>query len=359
MQGVTAKLHNGTFIYWADDETEAVMQNGYSNFTYNATISTKGNIYLPANTYLNNVFVQFQTDPNYKDGGNRFFQALVGIRPFNKTIPDDDDDLIIPDAIDREQVIMKHITFPEKVIIGTFIFGILLFAIKQSYCIQLDLSITKCFSKLCIKLGCQEEPNPNLKPNIPIGDLIHTEDWNKVKRMKMVAAEAEANFDELDEHGDNEESQITDDEDKSTPWAMTEDEKTAGASEKMKNYDEEIKEIAWDCKITEYRKYGEEAQHTDRGYDFEGTPARDSARVRLINDSDDEEEIQEPVEPIPNSKPRGTVIDNRKSKGPFDTADDDVSENTNFQGRATNALEAKKEQERLRLQILELEEENR
>jgi hypothetical protein len=155
MQGVRAKLHNGTFIYWADDETQAVMQNGYSNFTYNATISTKGSIYLPAGTYLNNVFVQFETDSDYSGDGNRFFQAQVGIRPFNRTEPDDDDDLIIPDAIEREQPIMKHITFPEKVIIGTFLFGIIVFAIKQAYCIKLDLSIANCLEKLCIRIGCQ------------------------------------------------------------------------------------------------------------------------------------------------------------------------------------------------------------
>lgn len=154
MQGVKAKLHNGTFIYWADDETQANYQNGYANFTYNATISTKGSIYLPEGTYLNNVFVQFETDPDYTDGGNRFFQALVGIRPFNKTVPDDDDDLIIPDAIDRDQPIHKHLTFPEKVIIGTFIFGILVFAIRKSYCVQLEQTLKKWLWKRLERLGC-------------------------------------------------------------------------------------------------------------------------------------------------------------------------------------------------------------
>jgi hypothetical protein len=127
--------------------------------------------------------------------------------------------------------------------------------------------------------------------------------------MKMIAAEAEANFDELEEHGDNEESALTDDEvDKSTPWAYKEDEKTPGATETMKNYDQEIKEIAWDCKIEENRKYGYEAHDTDRGYDYEGTPARDSARVRLINDSLDEEEVADSDRAYANAKPRGTVI---------------------------------------------------
>jgi len=164
-------------------------------------------------------------------------------------VPDDDDDLIIPDAIDRDGLTLKHITFPEKVIIGTFLFGIIVFAIKQSYCIQLDLSIAKCLSKFCIRLGCQKEEDPDLKPNIPVGELIHTEDWNKVKRMKMIAAEAEAEFDELDEHGDNEESLLTDDEDKTTPGFLTEGEKMTVTTEKMKNYEEEIKEITYDCKV--------------------------------------------------------------------------------------------------------------
>ena len=37
MSGVKAKLHNGTFIYWADDMIEVHEHVGYSNFTYNAT----------------------------------------------------------------------------------------------------------------------------------------------------------------------------------------------------------------------------------------------------------------------------------------------------------------------------------
>jgi hypothetical protein len=44
---------------------------------------------------------------------------------------------------------------------------------------------------------------------------------------------------------------------------------------------------------------------------------------------------------------------------PFDAADEDASENTNFQGRATSAIEAKKEQDRLMKQVAELEEANR
>lgn len=149
--------------------------------------------------------------------------------------------------------------------------------------------------------------------------------------MKMIAAEAEANFDELDEHGDNEESALTDDEvDKSTPWALNEDEKTPGVTEKMKNYDDEIREIAWDCKIEEQRKYGYDAHETDRGYDFEGTPARDSARVRLINDSSPDEEVADSARSYENSKPRGTVIAKKQSVSPFEVADDDASENTHF-----------------------------
>lgn len=44
---------------------------------------------------------------------------------------------------------------------------------------------------------------------------------------------------------------------------------------------------------------------------------------------------------------------------PFDIAADDASENTHFQGRATSAIEAKKEQDRLKKQVAELEEANR
>lgn len=73
MQGVTAKMHNGTLIYFADEETPInyVEGSGGANFTLNATLSVKGTIYLPGGTYLNNIFLQFTADPNYK--GNRFF----------------------------------------------------------------------------------------------------------------------------------------------------------------------------------------------------------------------------------------------------------------------------------------------
>ena len=71
MQGVKGKVHNGTFVYWAGDERPVDYRNGFANFTYNATIATTGTIYLPAGTYLNNIFVQFITDPDY--AGNKYF----------------------------------------------------------------------------------------------------------------------------------------------------------------------------------------------------------------------------------------------------------------------------------------------
>ena len=71
MQGVKAKVHNGTFIYWADDETQIAFRDGFANFTYNATLATEGTIYLPEGTYLNNIFLQFYSDPDYD--GNKYF----------------------------------------------------------------------------------------------------------------------------------------------------------------------------------------------------------------------------------------------------------------------------------------------
>ena len=71
MQGVKAKMHNGTLIYFADDETQIDFVEGQTNFTLNATLAVKGTIYLPGGTYLNNVFLQFTADPEYE--GNRFF----------------------------------------------------------------------------------------------------------------------------------------------------------------------------------------------------------------------------------------------------------------------------------------------
>ena len=57
MQGVTAKMHNGTLIYFADEETPINYVEGGANFTLNATLSVKGTIYLPGGTYLNNIFL--------------------------------------------------------------------------------------------------------------------------------------------------------------------------------------------------------------------------------------------------------------------------------------------------------------
>jgi hypothetical protein len=57
MQGVKAKMHNGTLIYFADDETQIDFVEGQTNFTLNSTLAVKGTIYLPGGTYLNNIFL--------------------------------------------------------------------------------------------------------------------------------------------------------------------------------------------------------------------------------------------------------------------------------------------------------------
>jgi len=120
--------------------------------------------------------------------------------------------------------------------------------------------------------------------HLEVNKLIHTEDWNKIKRMKMIAEEAEANFDELEENEEDEESSGIDDDEKVTPFDTAEQEKTPLPFEKMKNYEEELKEITYDCDVEKRKKYGEEVLHTDRGIgsDYGG---RDSARVGLINSS--------------------------------------------------------------------------
>ena len=103
----------------------------------------KGNFILEGGTYLNNIFIQFIADTDYAyTRRNRHFNARVGIRPFNRTIEDDDEDLIIPDAISTTMDMFKHVTFGEWVLIGAFIFGTCLFAVKKTYCVKLDECLT-------------------------------------------------------------------------------------------------------------------------------------------------------------------------------------------------------------------------
>ena len=57
MQGVKAKIHNGTYIYFTGDPTDIHFREGYANFTWNATLAIEGTLFLAGGTYLNNIFV--------------------------------------------------------------------------------------------------------------------------------------------------------------------------------------------------------------------------------------------------------------------------------------------------------------
>ena len=155
MRGVRAKIHNGTVgAYFADDMVDVHFHNDTANYTYNATMSIEGNFILAGGLYLNNIFIQFLADDDYTGNTNRHFHAQVGIRPFNKTLEEKKDDLIIPDAIIHTPPFLKHVTFSEWILIITFLFGIATYCIKKTYCTKLDNWLaTAC----CVKREKEEK----------------------------------------------------------------------------------------------------------------------------------------------------------------------------------------------------------
>ena len=78
--------------------------------------------------------------------------------------------------------------------------------------------------------------------------LTQTEDWIKIKRLAMMAEEEEAKFDELEEHNDDDSSATEADE--GIDAKQTDDEKAPkGGTLKMKNYHDEINEVAFDYNV--------------------------------------------------------------------------------------------------------------
>ena len=58
------------------------------------------------------------------------------------SIPDDEDDLIIPDSIITDVLVEKNLTFNEKILIGTVIFGIFAFCCMTKCCISVNRPCT-------------------------------------------------------------------------------------------------------------------------------------------------------------------------------------------------------------------------
>ena len=317
MEGVKAKMHNGTLIYFADEETPINFAEGGTNFTLNATLDVKGTIYLPGGQYLNNIFLQFAADPDYE--GSRYFQALIGIRPFNRTAPDDDDDLIIPDSLITEELTLKHLTFNEKILIGSFIFGILAFFCMKNYCIRIDAWLV---SDICpSRFRSKEDKRKDLE------SLTKTQEWQKIKRLRMIANEAMVDFDEQDDFEEEDDS-ATEDE-KVTPWsAVTDDGKTPDGhpAEVMKKIEDEVMEVAHGYDVRTYRKYcvGDPLENTES---FSMERPADSGRVYLINNSGEAEQV---IEDSSNnlglqSNNTGMRIAKKGSAQPFDMAADSMT----------------------------------
>jgi hypothetical protein len=112
MRGVTATIHNGTSLFSAGNETQ-VDFDIKKNYTFNAT-------------GFNNIFVTFTADGTYS--GQSIFMMEVGLRPFNKTYEeddDDDDDEKIPDPVLEIIPTSKLLSWNERVIIFTILFGLL------------------------------------------------------------------------------------------------------------------------------------------------------------------------------------------------------------------------------------------
>ena len=105
----------------------------------------------------------------------------------------------------------------------------------------------------------------------------------------MMANEAEADFDELDEHEVEDDSSAFEEDEKVTPWAsITDDGKTPDGQlgTTMKKFEDEVMMVAFDYNVMTYRQYGDDLmKYTSNGSDVSFKSGQDSARNRLINDS--------------------------------------------------------------------------
>ena len=109
------------------------------------------------------------------------------------------------------------------------------------------------------------------KKALDLQTLTKTEEWNKIRRINLMAREEEANFDEMDvNEADDSVSDFSDD-DKTTPWApITDDGKTPGATPgatatpgmTMNKIEDEVWMVAFDYNVMTYRQYGDDLKYT-------------------------------------------------------------------------------------------------
>lgn len=112
----------------------------------------------------------------------------------------------------------------------------------------------------------------------------------------MMANEAEANFDELDDHEEDDDSSGLEEDEKVRPWsAITDDGKTTDGqpSVTMKKAEDEVLMVAFDYNVMTYRKYGDDLMRlTSNSSDLNNEEGQEpnSARNLLINNSFEEGE---------------------------------------------------------------------
>lgn len=121
MNNVKAQIHNGTVIYYTGNATE-VDFDVKRNYTFNTT-------------NFNNVFLTFMADPGTDVKGHQAsFVALVGLRRENISEPEDEDDVELPDDELIVPDIDRKVTYMEGLVMGTIIYGLIVFIIKWCCC---------------------------------------------------------------------------------------------------------------------------------------------------------------------------------------------------------------------------------
>ena len=144
----------------------------------------------------------------------------------------------------------------------------------------------------------------------------------------MIADEAMADFDEQD---DFEEDESATEDEKVTPWsAITDTGNTpeGSAAEVMRKIEDEVMEVAHSYDVRKVRKYcvGDPTSMDETG-DFNGTRPVETARVRLINDSQESERIIEESNTVglQMSNNANAVHGKKGSVAPFDMAQDSMT----------------------------------
>ena len=161
MNGVLVTVHNGTSLFTAGDAKQVDTLHGEQTLLYNASLVDDYSIALEVEN-LNHVWVKFTADGSYDEQSS--FIANVGLRAFERDDDDDDEEETTTDEDSedkeakypvRKVIIVRHLTFNEKVVFWVFLFGILLMCFKNKYCYSNLWCCHTCLRRWCCPWCCE------------------------------------------------------------------------------------------------------------------------------------------------------------------------------------------------------------